>query len=109
MQEFTKTIKLKLNVSQYQIALLKEMTEQYRKACNFVSQYVFDNEFDLNSNRLNKDLYTEVRSVFGLKSQLAQSTFKTVTSRYKSVQTQLSQNPFKYKDENGEWQTISKT
>ena len=109
MQEFTKTIKLKLNVSQYQIALLKEMTEQYRKACNFVSQYVFDNEFDLNSNRLNKDLYTEVRSVFGLKSQLAQSTFKTVTARYKSVQTQLSQNPFKYKDENGEWQTISKT
>lgn len=109
VQEFTKTIKLKLNVSQYQIALLKEMTEQYRKACNFVSQYVFDNEFDLNSNRLNKDLYTEVRSVFGLKSQLAQSTFKTVTSRYKSVQTQLSQNPFKYKDENGEWQTISKT
>ena len=43
VQEFTKTIKLKLNVSQYQIALLKEMTEQYRKACNFVSQYVFDN------------------------------------------------------------------
>ena len=69
MQEFTKTIKLKLNVSQDQITLLKEMTEQYRKACNFVSQYVFDNEFDLNSNRLNKDLYTEVRSAFRLKSQ----------------------------------------
>ena len=85
VQEFTKTIKLKLNVSQYQIALLKEMTEQYRKACNFVSQYVFDNEFDLNSNRLNKDLYTEVRSAFGLKSQLTQSTFKTVTARYKTV------------------------
>ena len=109
MQEFTKTIKLKLNVTQDQIALFKEMTEQYRKACNFVSQYVFSHDYELNSNILQKALYTDVRSSFGLKSQLAQSSFKTVTARYKTVQTQLSKNPFKYKDENDEWQTIPKT
>ena len=109
MPEFTKTIKLKLNVTQNQIVLFKEMTEQYRKACNFVSQYVFSHDYELNSNVLQKALYTKVRSSFGLKSQLAQSTFKTVTARYKTVQTQLSKNPFKYKDENDEWQTIPKT
>ena len=89
MQEFTKTIKLKLNITQDQITLFKEMTEQYRKACNYISQYVFDNGFELNSNVLQKELYSEIRNSFGLKSQLTTSSFKTVTARYKSVQTQL--------------------
>lgn len=109
LQEFTKTIKLKLEVPQDQISLFKEMTEQYRKACNYISQYVFDNGFELNSNALQKELYGEIRNSFMLKSQLTASSFKTVIARYKAVQTQLFQSPFRYKDENGEWQTIPKT
>ena len=40
----TKTIKLKLYVNSDQIAMFKQMSEQYCLACNFVSQYIFDNE-----------------------------------------------------------------
>lgn len=99
--ELTKTIKLRIHVTKEQEELFRQMTEQYRKACNFVSQYVFDHYFELNYNRLNKVLYSDVRSNFGLKSQLAQSTLKTVTARYKTVKQQLARNPFRYKDENG--------
>ncbi|WP_288298739.1 transposase [uncultured Megasphaera sp.] len=109
MQDLTKTIKLRLYVDDNQIQQLQEMTEQYRQACNFVSQYIFDNDFELNSNRLNKALYQEVRGTFGLKSQLAQSVFRTATACYKTVKEQLFQHPYKYKDENGKWQRINKT
>ena len=85
------------------------MTEQYRQACNFVSQHIFDNGFDLAYQSLNKELYGDIRSCFGLKSQLAQSSIKTAIARYKTVKQQLFQNPYRYKDENGNWQRITKT
>lgn len=85
------------------------MTEQYRLACNFVSQHIFDNQFNLAYQSLNKDLYGYLRSQFGLKSQLAQSSIKTAIARYKTVREQLFQKPFKYKDEDGKWKSIVKT
>lgn len=109
MQNFTKTIKIKLCVNSEQIALFKQMSEQYRLACNFVSQYIFDNNFELNSNRLNKELYRDVRVQFNLKAQLAQSVFRTATARYKTTKEQLAQKPFRYKDENGEYQCTTRT
>lgn len=109
MSDLTKTIKLRINVSSEQEILFRQMTEQYRQACNYVSQYIFDNNFELNSNVLNKELYSDIRSIYGLKSQLAQSTFKTVTARYKTVKQQLFQNSFKYKDEKGKMKYITKT
>ena len=109
MSDLIKTIKLRINISSEQEALFHQMTEQYRQACNYVSQYIFDNNFELNSNVLNKELYSDIRSIYGLKSQLAQSTFKTVTARYKTVKQQLFQNPFKYKNEKGKMKCITKT
>ena len=105
----TKTIKLKLYVNSEQVTMFKQMSEQYRLACNFVSQYIFDNDFVLNSNQLNKSLYHCVREQFNLKSQLAQSVFRTATARYKTTKEQLAQKPFRYKDENGEYQRITRT
>lgn len=87
---------------------LKYMQEQYRKACNFVSEYVFNHDFVLNSVALSNSLYHTVRSEFGLKAQLTSSVFKTVTARYKTVQTHLRQKPYRYKDENGGWQSVYK-
>lgn len=34
---------------------------------------------------------------------------KTVTARYKTVQEQLLQKPYRYKDEQGRWQYIART
>ena len=93
-----KTLKLRILPNDEQIAALRQMTEQYRQACNFVSQYTFDNGIELNSFKLQKALYADVRENFGLKAQMAVSVFRTVTARYKTVQEQLRQNPYHFKD-----------
>ena len=109
MSNLTKTIKLRIYVTPEQEMLFRKMTEQYRQACNFVSQYIFDNQFNMAYQSLNKKLYSDLRKLFGLKSQLAQSSIKTAISRYKTIKQQLFQNPYRYKDENGNWQRITKT
>ncbi len=108
MSDLTKTIKLRIHVTPEQEVLFRQMTEQYRQACNFVSQYIFDNQFDLTYQSLNKKLYSSLRGLFGLKSQLAQSSIKTTIARYKTVKQQLFRKPYRYKDENGNWQRIPK-
>ena len=109
VSDLTKTIKLRISVTPEQIELFRQTTEQYRQACNFVSQYIFDNAFDLAYLSLNRALYADIRSRFGLKSQMAQSCIKTTISRYKTVKEQLFQNPYRYRDENGEWKRINRT
>lgn len=102
-------IKLKLlNLQSSDFDALIQVQLQYQKACQFVSQFVFDNQFELNSNKLSHLLYHQVRDKFNLKAQLTSSVFKTVTARYKTVQTQLRQKPFKYQDDTGEWCFIQK-
>lgn len=109
MSNLTKTIKLRIEVSSEQEALFRQMTEQYRLACNFVSRYIFDNNFDLVYAKLNRQLYGELRSRFVLKSQLAQSSIKTTIARYKAVEEQLRQHPYKFKDEyTKKWQRVPK-
>lgn len=108
MSDLTKTIKLRIHVTPEQEVLFRQMTEQYRQACNFVSQYIFDNQFDLTYQSLNKKLYSSLRGLFGLKSQLTQSSIKTTIARYKTVKQQLFRKPYRYKDEDGNWQRIPK-
>ena len=109
MSDLTKTIKLRINVTPEQVELFRQTTEQYRQACNFVSKYIFDNAFDLAYLSLNRALYAEIRRRFGMKSQMAQSCIKTTIAKYKTIREQLFQNPYRYKDENGEWKRITKT
>ena len=106
--ELNQTIKLKLIVTDEQSYLFENVTEQYRKACNYVSEYVFNNNFELNSFKLSKILYHEIRNMFNLKSQMTQSVFRTVTARYKTTQSQLKQKPYKYQDQTGKWCRIYK-
>ena len=73
--ENTKVMKLHIHPCAEAVAAFKEMTSVYKDACNYVSQYVFDNGFVLNTNELNAKLYSSVRSMFGLKSQMTQSAF----------------------------------
>ena len=61
----------------------------YRNACNHVSQYIFDHDFEMKQSTLQSVLYHDIRHRFGLKSQMTQSVFKTVIARYKTLQTQL--------------------
>lgn len=42
MTEIVKTMKLHIHVQDSDIRSVEHLTEQYRLACNFVSQYIFD-------------------------------------------------------------------
>ena len=64
MSNLTKTMKLRIHVTPEQELLFRQMTEQYRQACNFVSQYIFDNQFNLVYQNLNKELYGDIRNLF---------------------------------------------
>jgi hypothetical protein len=70
-------------------AKFQEIREQYRLASNHVSEYIYNNSFELSVLNIHKKLYQDLRQYFGLKSQLASSAIKTTIARYKTVQTQL--------------------
>ena len=63
--------------------------EAFVQGCNFVSEYMFNNNFPMNTTTLVKLLYHHLREKFSLKSQMAQSCVRTVIARYRTVQTQL--------------------
>ena len=108
--EICKTMKLCLKkITDKDSAKFMEVSVRFCEACDFVSQYVFDNGFPLNALYLQTCLYRTVRKKFGLKSQMAISVFKTVAARYKARQTQLEKEPYKYQDENGKWVYIERT
>ena len=102
----TITIKARIYPTSEQANLLLATMQQYRNACNLVSQYYFDHNFVPKQKDINKALYHKVRDQFGLKSQMTQSVFKTVIARYKTVETQLKKKPYHYKDTNTDtWYT----
>lgn len=103
--EMQVTIKVKLKITNSETASSFSKTmEQYRQACNYVSEYIFNHDFDMKQSRLNKELYAKLRNLFSLKSQMAQSVIRTVIARYKTIKTQMSCRPYKYQDQNtGEW------
>lgn len=84
MEQMTVTAKIQISVSADNKVLLDKTMSVYSDACNFVSDYVFRTH-DLKQFSLNKVLYSTLREEFGLKSQMAQSVFKTVIARYKTI------------------------
>ena len=91
MEQMTITAKIQIVAADTDKVLLDETMSVYRDACNYVSEYVFRTH-DLKQFSLNKKLYSILREKFGLKSQMAQSVFKTVIARYKTIL-----------DKQGEW------
>lgn len=109
MSDFVKTMKLHIHTDETTDVLFKELTQRYSSTCNEISQYIFDHEFILNYLTLQKQIYYDLREKCGLKSQMTLSALKTVTARYKTVKEQLYSHPYKYKDEDGNYQRITRT
>lgn len=84
MEQITITAKIQISATADDKTLLNETMSVYTDACNYVSDYVFRTH-DLKQLSLNKVLYSTLREKFGLKSQMAQSVFKTVIARYKTI------------------------
>ena len=84
MEQMTVTAKIQISVNTDSRALLDKTMSVYADACNYVSDYVFRTH-DLKQFSLNKVFYSTLREKFRLKSQMAQSVFKTVIAKYKTI------------------------
>ena len=84
MEQMTITAKVQIVVSETDKVLLDETMSAYCDACNYVSDFVFKTHI-LIQPQLNKVLYYDIRAKYNLKSQMAQSVFKTVIARYKTI------------------------
>lgn len=109
MTDIIKTMKLHIRPDDRAIELFKELTIHYSEACNYISEYVFDNGFMLNNLKLQDHLYHTIRKDYSLKAQMTISAIKTVTARYKAIKKQMKKKPFVYKDENGKKVKIPRT
>ena len=84
MEQITITAKVQIAATDTDKVLFNKTMSVYCDACNYVSDYVFRTH-DLKQFSLNKILYSTLREKFSLKSQMAQSVFKTVIARYKTI------------------------
>lgn len=82
----TVTSKIQIYVSPNEAESLLFTGKAYQRACNFLSEKVFESK-ELRQPKLNNLYYKEIRGRFGLKSQMAQSVMKTVIARYKSAKS----------------------
>lgn len=84
MMQVALTAKIQLQVTPEQKRLLDATMDAYRNACNFVSNYIFQTH-DKRRSTFQKVLYRTIRNRFGLRSQMAQSVFRTVSAQYKII------------------------
>lgn len=63
--------------------ILQDTMFQIRKALNYVSKYIFENNC-LNQRKINDNTYYYLRETYNLKSQMAQSVMKTAIAKYKT-------------------------
>ena len=84
MEQMTITAKIQISVDADNQVLLDKTMSAYSDACNYVSEYIFNTK-NLKQFSLNQVLYSTLREEFGLRSQMAQSVFKTVIARYKTI------------------------
>lgn len=83
-----------------------EISKEYQRLCNIVSQWYFDNHFEPDRKTFQKDVYPVLRKDSPINSAMVQSVYRTVVARYKSISTQMKQRPRRYKDQYmGEWHT----
>lgn len=86
VETVTVTAKVQVYVGPKERQQVLETCSLYREACNEVSKYVFESG-STDTQAVIHALYHDLRSKYGLKSQMAQSAVRTVMSKYKSVES----------------------
>ena len=103
MVKLGRTIKLRLYPNTDQAEQFLAMSQEYQRLANIVSQWIFENEFQLSWLKINHHLYKIFRQESELNSQMIQSVFRTVSARYKTVREQMRQHSYRYKNEEDKW------
>lgn len=86
------TAKLKLELSIDQKQLVRQTTLAYRDALNYASRVAFENNKMSSGVALQKKVYNQLRSVFGLPAQMSCNVPRQVGATYKSLWTKVKQN-----------------
>ena len=86
-----RTAKLKLTCSPEQAAQLRSVTSAYRDAQNHCSRWAFDHGKTSSGAAIQKACYGEIRTRYGLASQLACSVRDSVAASYKGLWTTTKQ------------------
>jgi len=84
--ELTVTAKLLIKPTNEQKTMLLESGRAFSKACNYVSDVVFDTH-NLNQATLQKQTYDVLRSNYGMPSQMACNAIRQVIGSYRTLQT----------------------
>ena len=84
MSKFVVTAKVQVHPERQVHKALDRSMVQYSLACDRISEVIFKTH-NLNQAQLQEQLYDELRDKFGLKSQMACSSIRTVISRYKTI------------------------
>ena len=90
--KITLTSKVRILPDQEAADLLVSTMHAYTAACNYVSVHVFSTQ-ETRKQRIHDELYRDIRSRFGLRSQMAESVIRTVTAKYKALAS--SNEPWK--------------
>lgn len=98
--EQTLTLKIQLYPTTEQKLLLKNVSCEYQRVCNLISIWCFDTNQFFERHAFQNELYQYLRSISNLNSLMIQSAFRTVSARYRSVQTQLRQSDYVFHDIN---------
>lgn len=80
--EIIRTLKIKLNLSNEQKVLIDNTLNQFLLALNYASQVAFDNGEITFKPKLQKLVYDDLRTIYGLKSQMAVNTCTAVCGSY---------------------------
>ena len=83
------TAKLKLNLNAEQKILVSQTALAYRDALNYTSQVAFDAGKSSNGAKLQKAVYSELRTNFGLGAQMACNVPRQVSATYKTLWTKV--------------------
>ena len=102
----TRTAKLRIFPDDEQSVLLLDTMKAYTSACNFVSDLIGSEKVKADRYRVHDAGYREIRFRFSLPSQMAQSVIRTVFASLKSLESNMSSHPDKFRKKNGKQKKI---
>src|SRR6266566_5959088 len=86
------TAKLKLHTTPDQFQALRKTQLAYRDALNAVSRYAYEHGKISNQRTLQREMYDQIRLLYGLPAQMACNVPRQVGATYKALWTKVKQN-----------------
>ena len=88
--QITLNFRVQIHPDEQARQILFDTMRAYRDACNYVSSFVFSSQ-SMDLKTMQENLYYDLRSMFGLRSQMAISVLRTVRKCYKSCDAQRNE------------------